>query len=108
MPMKKNNCWEFMKCGKGPMGDNIDKSGVCPVADETSAHDLNKGVNGGRICWIIAEVCCNNKIQCSDLQRKSSCFSCEFRYKVTQEEGLINVCKATGEFLARHDKNKKR
>lgn len=94
-----------MKCGRGPAGDKTHKSEVCPVANEGSAHDLNKGVNGGRICWIIAEVCCNNKIKCSDLQHNSSCYSCEFRYKVTQEEGLINVCKATGEFLARHDKN---
>jgi hypothetical protein len=97
--MNKPNCWEFMKCGKGPSENGNSKSGSCPIATETSANDLNGGVNGGRICWIIAETCCNGEVKCSDLHRNSSCFSCEFRYKVTAEEGLLSVCKATGSFL---------
>ena len=88
-----------MKCGREIGGDKTDKLGVCPVAAETSANGLSGGINGGRICWIIAENCNNGDIQCSDLHRKSSCFACEFRYKVTMEEGLPNVCKATGLLL---------
>jgi hypothetical protein len=102
--MKKRNCWEFMKCGRGIGGDNND---VCPVAAEKLADGLNEGVNGGRLCWVIAEACCNNEVKCSELHRKSSCFSCEFRFKVNTEEGLLNVCKATGEFLAATDSKKK-
>ncbi len=97
--MNKLNCWEFMKCGKRPPENGNGKDNSCPVASETSANDLNDGINGGRICWIIAETCHNSKVQCSDLLRKDPCFSCEFRYKVTIEEGLLNICKTTGKFL---------
>lgn len=95
----KLNCWEFMKCGKGPSRNGNGKKRRCPIVAETSANTLNGGVNGGRICWIIAENCCNGEVQCSKLHRKSSCFSCEFRYKVTAEEGLLNICKTTGLLL---------
>ncbi len=106
--MNKLNCWEFMKCGKVPGRDNKGKSGVCPVAAEASADGLNEGLGGGRLCWVVADVCCNGKVKCSDLHRETSCFSCQFRYKVIQEEGLINVCKATGEFLAKINKDKQK
>ena len=110
MSKKKLNCWEFMKCGKGPDRDKADQSGVCPVASEASADGLNNGVNGGRLCWVLAELYGDGKgkWRCSNVSRKSPCFSCEFRYKVTNEEGLIEVCKATGEFLAQHSKRKKK
>ena len=96
-----NNCWEFMQCGKRPSdkGNGSGKRGSCPVATSTFAHGSNGGINGGRICWIIAETCENGEVQCSDLHRKDSCFQCEFRYKVMMEEGLLNVCKATGLLL---------
>ena len=77
--MKKPNCWEFMRCGKGPSRDGKGKCNSCPVANNTSANGLNSGINGGRICWIIAESCDNGKVQI--------------------EEGLLNICKATGQFL---------
>ncbi len=95
----KRNCWDFMKCGKGPGGSRVEDEGICPVAEESMADGLNGGENGGRICWIIAETCDNDKVQCSDFHRKDSCFSCEFRYKVMNEEGLLNICKTTGHFL---------
>jgi hypothetical protein len=88
-----------MKCGKGPPENGNGKHCSCPIAAETSANALNEGINGGRICWIIAENCCNGEVKCSDLHRKYSCFSCEFRYKVTIEEGLLNICKTTGLLL---------
>jgi hypothetical protein len=104
--VKKLNCWEFMKCGREMEGEKAKSLGVCPVALETSADGLNGGINGGRICWIVADTCCKEKIRCSDKHGKSSCFSCEFRYKVTIEEGLLNVCEATGLFLARNRPSK--
>jgi hypothetical protein len=97
--MIKYNCWEFMKCGKGPSENGNGKSSSCPVATKTLADGLNEGTNGGRICWVIAETYDNGEVKCSDLHRKDSCFQCEFRYKVTIEEGLLNICKATGKFL---------
>lgn len=97
---KKINCWDFMKCGKGPGGSRVEEAGICPIAEETMADGLNGGENGGRICWIIAENCCIEDVSCSEFHRKTSCFSCEFRYKVTMEEGLLNVCQTTGVLLA--------
>ncbi len=93
------NCWEFMQCGKGPSDNGNGKRGTCPVANKTLPNALNSGINGGRICWVIAETCENGEVKCSDLHRKYSCFQCEFRYKVMMEEGLLNVCKATGLLL---------
>ncbi|MBI4682587.1 MAG: hypothetical protein HY757_05750 [Nitrospirae bacterium] len=97
---KKYNCWEFMKCGKGPGTGNTKQSGICPVVDNTAANGLNGGVNGGRMCWLIAETKCCGEVKHSNQNRSDPCFSCEFRYKVMAEEGLLEVCNTTGEFLA--------
>ncbi|MBI5742196.1 MAG: hypothetical protein HZA16_15965 [Nitrospirae bacterium] len=97
--MDKLNCWEFKKCGREKEGAGLDKSCVCPVARKISADGLNNGRNGGRICWVIADLCCDRKVDCVNTRRGDPCFSCEFRYKVMIEEGLLNVCKSTGELL---------
>jgi hypothetical protein len=97
--MSKLNCWEFMKCGRHIGKDKTDKSDVCPVATAISADGLNGGVNGGRICWVIATTCSEKHIHCLNYKRKDPCFSCEFRYKVMMEEELINVCQETGKYL---------
>jgi len=97
--MTKLNCWEFMKCGKGCGGDNADGSGVCRVADRTSADGLNEGKNGGRICWVISGDYGNDKAGDPEIQQISKCISCEFRRKVTMEEGLLSVCRSTGILL---------
>jgi hypothetical protein len=89
-----------MKCGKGPSKNGNSKSNICPVASETSANGLNGGINGGRICWVIAEDGCKDKVKCSDLYRGDLCYQCEFRYNVRNEEGLLSVCKSTGIFLS--------
>lgn len=97
--MNKLNCWEVKKCGREVGGEKAALLGVCPVAAEKNVNGLNGGINGGRICWVLAEEHFKNEISCSKLTRKDPCFSCEFRYKVTAEEGLLNVCRATGFFL---------
>ena len=99
--MGKCNCWEYMNCGKEIVRNGNGNESVCPIALDISGDSLNGGVNGGRICWIIADTKYNNTIECSALHHKSSCFSCSFRYKVTMDEGLLNVCNATGTFLTR-------
>ncbi|KPJ99674.1 MAG: hypothetical protein AMK71_09365 [Nitrospira bacterium SG8_35_4] len=98
--VKKYNCWEFMKCGREIGGTNASQSGVCPIAAELAANGLNGGVNAGRICWVVASNANNGKGKCSDLRREHRCFQCQFRYKVLMEEGLLNICKATGALLA--------
>lgn len=98
--MNKHNCWDFMKCGRGPEGDKVDESGLCPAAAETAADGLNGGINGGRICWVIGENGCKDMTMFPDLKPEDCCFQCEFRFKVKNEEGLLNVCNATGFFLS--------
>ncbi len=103
--MTKLNCWEFMKCGMEPGGCNSEENGVCPVATEAFAHELNSGKNGGRLCWVIAENSNDEKIKCSASHKKTSCFSCDFRYKVTLNEGLLNICNATGAYFQLTEKS---
>jgi hypothetical protein len=97
--MSKMNCWEFMKCGKHVENGKTDRSDVCPVAIEKTANGLNGGVNGGRICWIVADMCCRRWMPCQDNKRNDPCFSCEFRFKVMAEEGFLRVCEASGSLL---------
>ena len=98
--MKKYNCWEFKKCGREAGGEMSNELGVCPVTLFNAADGLNGGVNGGRICWIIDRNGCKDRI----MHGKDFCFQCEFRYMVTNEEGMINVCKATGLYLNNESK----
>jgi len=100
---RKWNCWDFKKCGKGPSENGNGKSGRCPVAREIVADTLNGGINGGRICWIIADAKCRGNVKCSAEQRENFCFQCEFRYKVIMDEGLLNTCKATGILLHKYE-----
>ena len=81
-----------MKCGKGIGGDRQNNTVACPVAVDRYANGLNGGINGGRICWMIMECSGEHKA-------KSSCFQCEFKYKVMVEEGLLNICNEAGSFL---------
>ena len=100
--MNKYNCWDFMKCGRGPDGDKVSKEDMCPVAVDAAAHKLNGGKNGGRLCWIIAESTDEKNIKCTANHNRNSCFSCQFRFKVNSEEGLLNICESTGTYLNNH------
>ncbi len=104
--VKKLNCWEVMKCGKGPEVSKANPLGICPVASTISANGLNGGVNGGRICWVIADIHCENKTMCSCIQGASDFFKCEFYNRVKKEEGLHNICRATGFLLRVLEKDK--
>ena len=82
---EKQNCWEFMKCGRERGGAKEQELGVCPAVTDVSSHGLNDGENGGRICWAIID--------------KPLCLQCEFRYKVMADEGFLNTCHAIGKYL---------
>ncbi len=84
---KKQNCWEFIKCGKEVGGDKSVESGVCPAAKDTSADGLNGGSCGGRICWAIAGTFCGGVVQGEFAQKRLSCLSCDFFKQVEAEEG---------------------
>lgn len=79
----KQNCWEFKKCGM-----NSKKNlGVCPAVTEAKAHRLNRGKNGGRICWAVDGTFCEGKVQGTYAQKVLICTECDFRKMVQEEEG---------------------
>ncbi len=92
-----------MKCGKGPGENKTDESGECPVTTKVSANGLNRGFNGGRICWVIAGRYNGNNPVCSIAKDLTSCAECEFYRHVAAEEGLLSICRSTGYLLRNPD-----
>ncbi len=88
-PMKKQNCWEFMKCGRE---GNIDDSffsevGTCPAFTELWSDGVNDGKNAGRACWVVAGTFCGDSIQGDFASKIQTCYKCEFYKHVKEEEG---------------------
>ncbi|MBI5866942.1 MAG: hypothetical protein HZB43_01400 [candidate division Zixibacteria bacterium] len=82
------NCWEIMNCGLGPNGAKAAESGLCPVASDTSSNGINRGHNGGRICWDIAGTLSGAEVQCPFVSDIIDCLSCDVYLRVEREEGL--------------------
>jgi len=40
---KKQNCWEYWKCGRGPNGDNVDELEECPIPTNKEFDGIYKG-----------------------------------------------------------------
>jgi len=75
----RQNCWEYMNCGsKGQK--------ICPARTETRAHKLNRGTNGGRVCWAVAGTRCFGKVQGTYAEKVLICSDCDFRRTVEEEE----------------------
>ena len=83
----KKNCWEQIECGREPGGKAVEKLGVCPAATEQRLNGKNSGKNGGRACWVIAGSFCEGKVQGVHLEKVEHCMSCDFFWKVKEEEG---------------------
>ena len=86
MNMKKQNCWQFTKCGRQPGGSNVDTLGVCRAATEVKVDGINHGKNAGRCCWAIAGTLCNGKKQGTFAMKSDNCMGCNFYKNVQQEE----------------------
>ncbi|MEZ4527675.1 MAG: protein kinase [Desulfobacterales bacterium] len=87
MKEKKLNCWEYMKCGRDPGGKNAAEFGVCPAAEDASFDGINRGKNGGRICWAVGGTFCGGEIQGTFAEKRKSCINCEFYKLVRKEKG---------------------
>lgn len=83
--MRKQNCWEFKKCGRQPQGAKVKELGVCPATLEARLDGVHDGVNSGRSCWIVAGTYCQGEIQGSFAQKYQNCSACDF-YKAVKEE----------------------
>lgn len=86
--MGKQNCWEFMRCGRQPGGEKIQQLGECPTVRTFAAHGLNDGINGGRSCWVIAGTYCHGKVQGTFVDKIRGCAACDFFHQVHGEEGV--------------------
>ena len=84
---KRQNCWEYMECGREPGGNKATKLGICPATNDTSFDGINSGNCGGRICWAVAGTFCGGKIQGDFAQKSVSCMSCNVFRLVKAEEG---------------------
>jgi hypothetical protein len=86
--MKKDNCWEFMKCGREQGGTLAAKRRVCPAAVEEGLEGIHGGRNAGRACWVVAGTFCGGKVQGTFARKYRNCGRCNFYIKVRMEEGI--------------------
>ncbi len=87
--MARANCWDFMQCGREPSGAKASELGVCPAAIDSSVNGINKGSEGGRICWAIAGTLCGGKTQGEFAEKIGNCVGCAFYSKVLNEEAAF-------------------
>jgi len=80
------NCWEFKRCGRVPDGCRRQGLAVCPATTEVDADGVNRGKNGGRVCWAIAGTLCGGRQKGTDASRLETCMSCDFCQLVLREE----------------------
>jgi methyl-accepting chemotaxis protein len=84
---RKENCWEFMKCGREPDGAKTAQLGVCPAATDTEADGYLGGENAGRACIYVAGTLCGGDVQGTFTDKQAKCEKCEFFNKVKGEHG---------------------
>jgi len=86
--MVRRNCWEAMKCGGQPAGEDAEELGACPAALPNEHFDgVNKGKHCGRFCWAVAGTLCGGKVQGNHAKKFMDCLRCEFLKQVNEDEG---------------------
>jgi hypothetical protein len=105
--MVRRNCWEAMKCGRQPAGEDAEELGACPAALPNEHFDgVNKGTHCGRFCWAVAGTLCGGKVQGNHAKKFMDCLRCEFLKQVNEDEGrntILTPIEAKGD-RARHNK----
>ncbi len=96
---KKINCWEYMKCGRQPGGDKVDKQGLCPATIDPIYDGFNQGDFAGRTCWLVSGTFCSGKIKGSFADKQDSCKNCAFYKKIHAEEGITGVTMGAHNFF---------
>ncbi len=82
----RENCWEYLKCGRQPQGHNVEEFGECPAALEERLDGEHGGVNAGRACWVVAGTLCGGEVQGTFAEKYKNCKECDFYKKVDKEE----------------------
>lgn len=88
---EKENCWEYMKCGREPGGINADVLGICPTSIALKYDGINGGKCAGRYCWFVAGTFCHDEIQGTFAAKIKNCIKCPFFMMVAQQEGKTLV-----------------
>ncbi len=83
---EKENCWEFMKCGRERRGEHALEFGVCPAYTERKLDGVHGGENAGRACWAVAGTYCAGKVQGTFAEKETTCLDCDFHKKIRHEE----------------------
>jgi len=78
MPSNKQNCWEYMKCGREPDGNKVAELGVCRAVTDKPRNGLNFGTNGCKACWDLVGTFCRGEVQGSFAKTLDSCKKCDF------------------------------
>lgn len=84
--MARQNCWEFMQCGREPGGKKTSDLGVCPAATEKRLDGMHHGFNAGRACWVVAGTLCKGEVQGFFAKKYQHCSQCRFYTQVRDEE----------------------
>jgi hypothetical protein len=85
--MNKQNCWEFMRCGREPEGFHVKTMGVCPAAIFKPFNRVNGGSAAGRVCWAVDNTLCSGKSSGHFSKKLDKCGKCNFYKKVLEQEG---------------------
>jgi len=86
MQNERQNCWQFMRCGREPGGSRVEELGICPAASDGSYDGINRGLNAGRICWAVAGTFCGGQVQGKFADKRSTCVRCDFFKLVRSQE----------------------
>ncbi len=79
-----------MKCGCEPGGSKVKDIGICPAATTTKYNGVNKGLNSGRLCWLLSGTMCSGKISGFYADKFfKDCLLCPFYKIVENEEGNL-------------------
>ena len=100
--MAKENCWEFLKCGRQPGGSKVKEMGVCPASSATQANGYCGGKNGGRGCAYIEGTFCGGVIQGTHSHKEKDCFNCDFYKLLKQEHGVEQSVVSFGKYIRSH------
>lgn len=103
--MKKQNCWEYMMCGRHPGGHS---AAVCPVSVYEALHGIHGGKNAGRACWAIDNSLCPELMREAPEKKFSGCWKCNFYHHVKNEErssphGFISTYREMKKIREMHD-----
>ena len=85
--MCQMNCWEIKNCGYQPGVSKTKDLGTCPASTCLQANGINKGINGGRACWVIEGTLCGDTIQRGLAEKLTGCLECTVYNLIRDEEG---------------------